>query len=53
MNKKDYEDFVAITGDLVPAMKESGFDIEKLMTQMDKDIDLDMLNKRLENKIKE
>ncbi len=52
LSKNDYENFVAMIDDLVPAMKESGFDPEKIFDQMDNDIDLDKLNKRLEKKTK-
>ena len=52
LSKKEYADFNAMVDDIVPAMKDSGFDPEKLYAQMDNDIDIDKLNKRLEKKTK-
>lgn len=52
LSKKEYKDFVTLTDNFAQNMRAVGFDPEKLMTQMDKDIDLDALNERLENQIK-
>ncbi len=52
MSNKDYADFIAMTDNIAQDMNEAGLDFEKIFDQMDNDIDLDKLNKRLEKKTK-